>query len=275
MGPLTRRAIFVFGMHRSGTSMIGGLLRALRVDMGSDQELMGPAPDNPKGFFEHLALYQLNVDILARLGGDWWQLPVFPSGWEGSDAFDDLRRRAGLAVRRSFGESSIWGFKDPRLSLTMPFWRIMTGCPLQCILMIRNPLDVAGSLKKRNDFPISLGVDLWRRYTVAAIANSSGLPRLPVLYEDFLENFDPEFGRLAEFCGLNWWKECRGAARAFAEDGMRNQRSAAADLESHPEVSKEVKDLYRGLRAHARTFRNRNDPRAEQDLDRIARPVRP
>lgn len=253
--------------------MVAGILRALRVDMGADEELMGPAHDNPKGFFEHLALYQVNVDILERLGGDWWQIPVFPSGWEGSDGFEQLRRRAGAAAERSFGCSPIWGFKDPRLSLTLPFWRISAGCPIRSILMVRNPLDVAKSLKRRNDFPIALGADVWRRYTAAAIANTSGFPRLPLLYEDFLADFDGELARLAEFCDLQWWRECRNAARAFAEDGMRNERSAVGEMEAHPEVPPDVKSLYLGLRAHAKTFRSRRDEKAEQDLDRLVRPV--
>jgi len=267
------RAVFVVGMHRSGTSMAAGLLRILGVDLGVDQELMAAAKDNPKGFFEHVALYRLNEEILSRLGGDWWQVPSFPKGWERSAGLDDIRLKATYAAGNSFGTSQVWGFKDPRLSLTLPFWRAMKMCPISAVVMVRNPLDVAKSLKKRNGFSIALGAEVWRKYTLAAIANTSGMARLPVLYEDFLGDFDAELARLADFCRLPGWKGHRDAARAFAEDAMRNQRSSVADMEAHPEMPAEVRALYAGLRKHAGLFRGPRDARAEQDLDRLSSPA--
>ncbi|HYX81751.1 MAG TPA: hypothetical protein VE714_05115, partial [Gemmatimonadales bacterium] len=59
----------ILGMRRSGTSLAAGVLHSLGVDLGHEEHLAGPAPDNPKGFREHRWIVKLNDQILERLGG--------------------------------------------------------------------------------------------------------------------------------------------------------------------------------------------------------------
>ena len=50
-----------------------------------------------------------------------------------------------------FDSAGVWGWKDPRNSLTLPFWQdLLPG--LKTLIMVRNPLEVAHSMKraKRN-----------------------------------------------------------------------------------------------------------------------------
>ena len=60
------RALLVLGMHRSGTSAVAGALRLAGVDLGAD--LMAPAADNPKGFFEHAGVVAIHDRLLQALG---------------------------------------------------------------------------------------------------------------------------------------------------------------------------------------------------------------
>jgi hypothetical protein len=57
-------AIALAGMHRSGTTMVAKALRAAGLHLGSDEELLPPAPDNPDGFEEHAAFVRLDDDLL-------------------------------------------------------------------------------------------------------------------------------------------------------------------------------------------------------------------
>ena len=62
--PEVRTGVIVLGMHRSGTSVIGGLLASLGFQTG--HPLIGPAADNAKGFFERVDVVLQN-DYLMKL----------------------------------------------------------------------------------------------------------------------------------------------------------------------------------------------------------------
>ena len=74
-------ALIVTGVHRSGTSMIAGILSNLAIPMG-EGAVMNPAPENPEGFFERIDVMQLNDSVLKRLGGSWQAPPnLGPESW--------------------------------------------------------------------------------------------------------------------------------------------------------------------------------------------------
>jgi len=49
--------VVILGMHRSGTSMLGGLICKMGFNTGT---LMAGAKDNPKGYFERFDVAQQN-----------------------------------------------------------------------------------------------------------------------------------------------------------------------------------------------------------------------
>src|SRR5919106_6018808 len=83
--PTLTRGICVLGMHRSGTSLVAGVLRLLGVDLGSDEEFLPPDSNNQSGYFELADLVEINDEILAHYGGTWDELPELPLGWEQSE----------------------------------------------------------------------------------------------------------------------------------------------------------------------------------------------
>src|SRR5262245_57953734 len=56
--------ICVLGMHRSGTSVAARLMNLLGIDLGVEEHLLGPQPDNPKGFWEYQPILALNEELL-------------------------------------------------------------------------------------------------------------------------------------------------------------------------------------------------------------------
>src|SRR5262245_20660483 len=131
--------ICILGMHRSGTSLVARLMNLLGVCLGEETQLMPADAYNPRGFWEHGALVALNNQILARLGGNWHEPPNFSPGWESSPALEDLRVQARDVICTNFNKAALWGWKDPRTCLTLPFWQSLIPS-LKYVICLRNPL---------------------------------------------------------------------------------------------------------------------------------------
>ena len=183
--PDRRRVICVMGMHRSGTSLIARMVNLLGVELGPEERLFPPQADNPKGFFEYIPFVLINERILDRHGGRWHAPPELAASWWRSPRALDLKLRVRALARRDFRDAPLWGWKDPRVCLTLPFWRSIYP-DLIAIICLRNPLDVARSLEKREGMPIEQGLWLWELYLAGALEHSEGCTRLVVSYEDAL-----------------------------------------------------------------------------------------
>ncbi len=238
-------AVCVAGMHRSGTSMVARVLNLLGVDLGPEGEQPRPAPDNEAGFWEDPRFVALNDELLARLGGAWDQPPAAPD-WDG-ERLDDLRGKArGLIA--SFRGRAPWGWKDPRNSLVLPFWRsLLPG--LHVVVVVRNPLDVAASLHERNGFPFEQGLRLWRTYNEAVLATAPPHRRLVTPYEAYFTDFDREIRRAAAFLELEAGAERRDAALESVRGSLRHHRFDESAMRS--EAGSEVLALFERLRVEA------------------------
>jgi len=150
-------AILVCGMHRSGTSMVGGMLAALGVDMG--RRLIPPDEANARGYFEdadivefHGRLFRALLPSDARGHVDW--------GWAEDTQLDRgrLREFAGeahaLADERARAGGP-WGFKDPRTTLTLDLWEACLP-DARFVLVYRFPWGVADSMQR-------IGADVFLR----------------------------------------------------------------------------------------------------------------
>ena len=194
----TPEIVCVLGMHRSGTSLITALLQSLGAHLGPPEHMMKPQPDNPRGFYEHQLLNDIDEEILARLGGSWSEPPVLGVGWETGTALGDLRQRARAIIQSDFGAAPLWSWKNPRTCLTLPFWQRLLPS-MRYVICLRNPIDVARSLRRRNGFSLDKGVDLWMTHVTSSLSHTSGRRRLLVFYEDVMGDVDREAERLATF----------------------------------------------------------------------------
>jgi hypothetical protein len=230
--PPAGTAVCVLGMSRSGTSLTARVLDLAGVHLGPAEELLGEdrrqlagegertmakaLRSNPAGHWEHYRLMRLNERILRSLGGNWREPPPLPPGWQRSPSLDPLRAEATEILAGSFAGRSPWGWKDPRNSLTLPFWRALLG-ELRCAICLRNPLDVAASLRRRDGIALERGLELWRVYTSAALEATADLPRLLVSYESFFADREGAASRLARFAGRPGAFEDAAARERLAE----------------------------------------------------------
>ncbi len=225
------RAVCVTGMHRSGTSFVAGALGRLGVSLGRPDRMLKPGPDNPKGYFEIKALQQLDDEILSQLGGAWDQPPVLDPGWEHDPSLAQLRERASAVLDDAFGpdgaRAPVIAWKDPRLSLLLPFWRTVTPIATT-IVVVRDPVEVAASLAVRGyAVGAAQAASLWLRYVFAAIAADPF--HLLVRHTDMFDDLPGTMRRLAAHLGLPAPDApAVAAAREQLDVGLRHHDAADA-----------------------------------------------
>jgi len=239
-------AVCVTGMHRSGTSVVAGALSLLGASLGDPTRMLKAGADNPKGYFEIQAVVQLDDELLAHLGGAWDQPPVLDPGWEHASGLAPFRARAGAILGESFGpedeRSGVIVWKDPRLSVLLPFWRTVTPVATT-VLVVRDPVEVAASLAVRG---YSVGAvqaaSLWLRYLYAAAAADPG--HLLVRHADIFDDLPGTIGRLAAHVGLPAPDAAAEASvREHLDRELRHHDAASAS----PDLDNPLLDLARAV----------------------------
>ncbi len=195
-----RPCVLVIGMHRSGTSATAGTLAALGLATATGDDLASPRTSNERGYFESNQMMLVNRRLLFALGGTWSGPPRLLPGWETDHALDDLRIAASTAFAERFpSRPMVW--KDPRNCITLPFWRGVITPPLAAVFVYRDPIEVARSLRVRNDVGLTYGLALWDRYVRAACTNLVGLPTMVVDYARILREPSAWIEELVDFLG--------------------------------------------------------------------------
>jgi hypothetical protein len=239
--------ICVLGMHRSGTSVLTRILNLIGVDLGPDEFLSTePAADHQKGFWEHKEIAFINNAILKRHGGSWDEPPLLPPGWETAAAIDDLRHHAQQLIQDQFAEVQLWGWKDPRSCLTLPFWQQLLP-NMRYVICLRNPVDVARSLEHRDSLSAEKSSSLWLTYVSSTLNYTEGKPRLVIFYEDLMDDCLRELQRLAGFLGKPERAkqvDVQEAVLGFVEKGLQHYRASIAQATASSRIDLRARALY-------------------------------
>ncbi len=178
--------IMVLGMHRSGTSAVARLLNMMGAYFAPEGQGLPPSKTNPKGYWERHDVVNLNNQVLNSLGIGWDTISKYDSSQITPEISAQFSSRAqeivlGLDAHRP------WMMKDPRLNLLLPLWLPLLELPV-CVYVYRSPIQVAQSLAARENFSIHLGLALWEKYNLIALADSAHLPRILISYEELMSN---------------------------------------------------------------------------------------
>lgn len=229
-------AVCITGMHRSGTSMVARMLNLAGLYLGAAEEMMPASDESPDGYWENAGFVRLNSAILNRVGGGWDMPPAAGAAWD--EPALDVERAAASELLSRFTSHQAWGWKDPRTSITLPFWRrLVPDCRI--IVCVRNPLEVALSLKKRGDTSYQLSLSLWKAYNERLLAASEGMPRLVTEYRAYFESPAEEIARLLEFAGLESSPDVVAESARWANVRRRHNRFETRhlfDAEVHPDI---------------------------------------
>ena len=176
--------IFIIGMHRSGTSAVARILNMMGVYFGSEDVDIKVDNFNPKGYWERKDVWLMNEKILKSTHSEWYSVGSFslekiPE--EAQKEFDDQAKSLILRL----DSNRPWFIKDPRFCLTFPLWRKHLEFPV-CIHVYRSPIQIAQSLRTRNQFSLHFGLALWEKYTLEALKATRDCPNLIVLHSELL-----------------------------------------------------------------------------------------
>jgi hypothetical protein len=178
--------VVVLGMHRSGTSAVTRVLNMMGLWVGPPNAFPPADEGNPTGYWEYREVWALNEAVLGALGSTWCTVDSLDLERLGPLARAHFERRARNAVD-ILNRGGSWVVKDPRLCVLFPLWRAVLDRPL-CVLIHRDPLAVALSLRQRDGLPLLQGIALWELYNRRALAASHGLPRVVVSYRDLVRD---------------------------------------------------------------------------------------
>jgi hypothetical protein len=243
-----RRAILVLGMHRSGTSAFGGVINALGAAV--PKTLMSPNEWNPRGYFESAALFLAHDELLASAGSDWHDWRQINPQWFRSQAAERHRQKIKATLIEEFGDEPLILIKDPRVCRFIPFFLSLLAelevTPV-AILPVRNPLEVAYSLKQRDAIALPKSILLWLRHMLEAEFHSRHLPRCFLSYEGFLSDWRLHADRASEKTGIEWPSysdRSDVAINEFLTPDLRHQRVSFEELKNRSDVMPLAHEAY-------------------------------
>ena len=236
--------VCIAGMHRSGTSLITHLLHVCGLDLGQERDIITPRAKEPRAYWENDRFVRLNEQILREMGVSWDKPPkkfVPPS-------LADLKLAAEQLVSE-FDGCPFWGWKDPRNSLTLPFWLDLFP-DLRVVVPLRNPLEVADSLRRSSHFPIQDGLALWQIYNQALLDSVPESNRLVTRFDSYFDAPERELRRVLDFIELAASEDQIARACALIWPEQRHNLFTVADFITST-VPAELVDLYMALHFEA------------------------
>lgn len=247
------RIVVVLGMHRSGTSVITRGLQVLGVDLG-EKLIGGIAGNNERGFWEDAEINDFNNSLLLKLG----------SGWDRLNAIDEVmllgpecaeeRHQALTLLREKLRTNLIFAFKDPRTAVLLPFWQEIfnsLGLSASYLIAVRNPMEVAQSLHRRDGLSLLKGLLLWVKYSVAAVRGTQGAQRVFVGYSAVMQEPRLQLKRISQVLDLPDPDTNQQGLFEYTEEflrpELRHNVSAVDALLAPGQIPPFVSDFYRFL----------------------------
>ena len=228
------KAIIILSMHRSGSSVLTGVLEKLGVYLG--EILLPPAIDNQKGVWENVKAVRFNDDVLTHLNSSYHNLGALPQEWWKKADMEKFKSRLQRLIEDEFTDKNVWGVKDPRLCRLIPLWSsILAKLDIQplYILNSRNPLEVAKSLKVRDGFPRNKSLLLWLYYMLEAERYTRYKKRVAVSYELLLNDWRKTIRIIEDGLEIKWpvsLEKCESEIESLIFSDLKHHSLTMADL---------------------------------------------
>jgi hypothetical protein len=205
------RPIFVVGIDRSGTSLLGEVLYRWGAHAG-DPEFLGDADaGNPRGYWEYKPMQEFVSELLAATGCSIWD-PACKGVTRQLAANADFRRRAEELAATMGSSGRPWFWKEPDLLFTLPFWREIFADAVY-LITLRNPYDSAVSYEKfflppilRDNVRLIAYFFLRWQYSMVSIAEElkDHGSKLLVAYEDLVSHPREQCDRICRFLAAEY-----------------------------------------------------------------------
>ncbi len=110
-------------------------------------------------------------------------------------------------LERDFAESPLWGLKDPRMCRLMPLWLDIfkeVDCDPYFVHVVRNPVEVAESLRKRHGFSRRKSILLWMLHELEAEQWTRDYPRVFISFRQLLSNWPGTLEKISDVLQINF-----------------------------------------------------------------------
>ena len=243
------RAIAVLGMHRNGTSLLTRGLQTLGVHLGDN--FLDDKPDNPTGYWENKPIVGLNERLLQIFGLKWESVSLIEEVQWQKPEVQALSLEAIEYLQGYFLTHPLWGFKDPRTIRLLPFWHsvfLSQGVDDNYVVIIRNPLSVASSLKERQGIKAMTSHLLWLLYMVPYLSEIADRPFVVIDYDLLMVEPQGQLERIARRLKIALNEANTVAIEHFAVDfldpSLRHNFSGRDDFDTIPRVSSLTREAY-------------------------------
>ncbi len=202
------KTIVILGMHKTGTSIVAGALARLGVDMGRsiDQESKRDDISNPLGHYEDWDFQKLNKKILKKANGDWKNPPKKENIIKQKNKFQ--KQIKNLINKK---ESTLWGFKDPRTTLTIDLFLPYLKNPY-FLICHRKDKDVIDSIQRRiadrgdkemSDKEIKKIINQYKSSIKSFFKQNPNLKRLDIDFKKLNNKKRDQIEKIMDFLNLN------------------------------------------------------------------------
>ena len=217
-----KTAYFILGMHRSGTSALGGVLSLMGLEFGT--ELMKLNQDNPKGYFENNFVFQLNNRILTEHKSDWndFQFKIENIDSNLKEFYIDNAKKI---IEKEFNYTNKFAIKDPRICILFPIWEEACkrlGIDIKVIIPYRSPLEVARSIQKRDAYSIESGMLSWVQHLLFAEFYSRNYERMFLSFDRLIDNMEETLEEIASFIDIKLNKNTVLKIQSFLDSNLKH-----------------------------------------------------
>lgn len=206
-----RPGVIILGMHRSGTSALGGLINKMGLKTGGP--LIQAAEDNEKGFFERIDVVLQDDYLMQRQSVHYshntykYDPLIGVKHILNDDGTFFKEGSRGLSFLNNQNNYP-WMLKDPRLCITLRTWLPFLNFIPAILFTYRHPMDVSLSLNKREfeRFAVNKGLRLWYVYNKRAIVQSQDMCRVVTSHRHVMQQPKLELDRIYEElrgCGVD------------------------------------------------------------------------
>jgi hypothetical protein len=190
----------ITGMHRSGTSLIARLFFEAGADMGDPGTFYRPDRWNPEGYYEQPDIHAINMPLI---NGPWGKFAYFrlPS----TRTILKRAEKRAEQIRRTAEAYKGKVIKETRYCLTLPAW-LKYGAEVSKILIcLRDPIQVARSIQKRNFAPLRHSYYMWYLHNKRILHHAGNIPIWIVYYNNALDEdtYSQEVGKALCFFGFD------------------------------------------------------------------------
>jgi hypothetical protein len=214
-----------------------------QAGMAVSEEMIEPSEQNHAGGFEDIEIFNLHAELLKLLGAR--NVFPLPERWLDHPEVPRFIDRFGeILTSRIEATTSLWGFKDPRISAFIPLWtRVFNRSkvvPLY-VLAVRDPAAVVQSLEMQYGIRQEVGELIWLQRNCDALSYTGGNVFV-AHYEEWFKKGDSLLEALLDYTGL------KHAKQRLDLNGIINKRLNRAAFQAPELRNRDVISLYSALK---------------------------